>query len=164
MTKNDFTRKIKILTPLQKLPKNVGDLGKLIVATGFEKLPNMFTLFLLQDFEGLFPQLMFPGQSTHSRTLYNWRNWHQYLIHPHLRYISSLFNFLSLSTLFRLPQLVWPDLAIYWTLGNFLKPLATINFPKSPTFLGNFCKWVKIYHFWATFIDIWWFFSGHTAT
>ena len=29
--------KIEILTPLQKLPKNVRDLGKLIVATGFEK-------------------------------------------------------------------------------------------------------------------------------
>ena len=27
--------KLKILTPLQKLPKNVGDLGKLIVADGF---------------------------------------------------------------------------------------------------------------------------------
>ena len=27
-----------ILTPLQKLPKNVGDLAKLIVAKGFEKL------------------------------------------------------------------------------------------------------------------------------
>ena len=40
---------------------------------------------------------------------------------------------------------VWPDLAIYWTLGNFLKPLATIDLPKSPTFLGNFCKSVKIY-------------------
>ena len=33
--------KIKVLTPLQKLPKNVGDLGKLIVATGFEKLPKV---------------------------------------------------------------------------------------------------------------------------
>ena len=32
--------KWKILTPLQKLPKNVGDLGKIIVAKGFEKLPN----------------------------------------------------------------------------------------------------------------------------
>ena len=30
--------KLMILTPLQKLPKNVGDLGKLIVATRFEKL------------------------------------------------------------------------------------------------------------------------------
>jgi len=29
----------KILTPLQKLPKNVGDLGKLFVAKGFENLP-----------------------------------------------------------------------------------------------------------------------------
>ena len=29
----------KILTPFfQKLPKNVGDLGKLVVAKGFEKL------------------------------------------------------------------------------------------------------------------------------
>ena len=30
-----------ILTPLQKLPKNVGDWGKLIVATDFEKLPKV---------------------------------------------------------------------------------------------------------------------------
>ena len=33
--------KWNILTHLQKLPKNVGDLGKLIVATGFEKLPKV---------------------------------------------------------------------------------------------------------------------------
>ena len=42
---------------------------------------------------------------------------------------------------------VWPDCAICWTLGNFLKSLATINLSKSLTFLGNFCKVVKIYHF-----------------
>ena len=30
-----------ILTPLQKLPKNAGDLGKLIVARRFEKLPKI---------------------------------------------------------------------------------------------------------------------------
>ena len=41
-------------------------------------------------------------------------------------------------------QEVWPDMAIYWTLDNFLKPLATINLP---TFLGNFCKGVKIFNF-----------------
>ena len=29
---------------------------------------------------------------------------------------------------------VWPDWAIYWTLGNFLKSLATINLSKSSTF------------------------------
>jgi len=29
------------LTPLQKLPKNVGDLGILIVAKGFKKLPKL---------------------------------------------------------------------------------------------------------------------------
>ena len=33
--------KLKILTPLQKLPKNVGDLAKNIVAKGFEKLPKV---------------------------------------------------------------------------------------------------------------------------
>ena len=33
--------KLNILTPLQKLPKNVGDLGKLIVAKGFKKLPKV---------------------------------------------------------------------------------------------------------------------------
>ena len=32
--------KCKILTPLQKSPKNKGDLGKLIVAKGFKKLPK----------------------------------------------------------------------------------------------------------------------------
>ena len=42
---------------------------------------------------------------------------------------------------------VWPDWSIYWTLGNFLKPLATTNLPKSPTFLGIFWKGVKFYHF-----------------
>ena len=29
------------LTPLQKLPSNVGDLGKIIVATGLEWLPKV---------------------------------------------------------------------------------------------------------------------------
>ena len=33
--------KLKIWTPLQKLPKNVRDLGKLIVATGLEKTPKV---------------------------------------------------------------------------------------------------------------------------
>ena len=36
LPKNDFTRKIPL--PLQKLPKNVRDLGKLIVAKGLKKL------------------------------------------------------------------------------------------------------------------------------
>ena len=33
--------KRKILTPFLKLPKNVEDLGRLIVAKGFEKLPKV---------------------------------------------------------------------------------------------------------------------------
>ena len=42
---------------------------------------------------------------------------------------------------------MWLDWAIYWTLGHFLKRLTTINFPKSPTFLGNILKGVKINHY-----------------
>ena len=33
--------KLMILTPLQKLPKNVRDLAKLIVAKGFKNLPKV---------------------------------------------------------------------------------------------------------------------------
>ena len=33
--------KWSILTHLQKLPKNVGDLGKIIVAKGFKKWPKV---------------------------------------------------------------------------------------------------------------------------
>ena len=36
--------------------------------------------------------------------------------------------------------------------GQLFKPLATINLPKSPTFLGNFCKDVKMYHFLSEII------------
>ena len=36
--------KLKISTTLQKLPNNVGDLGKLIGAKAFEKLPNLVTM------------------------------------------------------------------------------------------------------------------------
>ena len=39
---------------------------------------------------------------------------------------------------------VWPDCAIYWTLGNFSKPVATI---KSTTFLGTFLKVSKSFIF-----------------
>ena len=33
--------KWKFLTHLQKLPNNVGDLGKMIVATGFKNVPKV---------------------------------------------------------------------------------------------------------------------------
>ena len=57
----------------------------------------------------------------------------------------------------------------FFTLGNFLKPLATINLLKSPTFLGNFCKAVKIYNFsieivLGNFYRHLAIFSGHTAS
>ena len=36
-----LVEKLKILTRLQKLPKNVGDVGKLFVSKGFKKLPKV---------------------------------------------------------------------------------------------------------------------------
>ena len=42
--------KLKILTPLQKLPKNVGDLGKFFDAKDFKILPNLVTLLLTLHF------------------------------------------------------------------------------------------------------------------
>ena len=38
---------------------------------------------------------------------------------------------------------VWADWAIYWTLGNFASLWQQLILPKSPTFLGNFCKLSK---------------------
>ena len=52
VAQNDFTKKRIILTPLQKLPSYVGDLGKIIVPPplyGFpkcKKSPNLVTLIL----------------------------------------------------------------------------------------------------------------------
>ena len=69
---------------------------------------------------------------------------------------------------FGVRQSVWPDCAIYCTLGNFSKPVATIIMPKSPTFLVNFDRefiFVPLFkwnHFCATFIEIWRLFTGHT--
>ena len=76
--------------------------------------------------------------------------------------MTRLGDFLLFGQLFAL----W---ATFCSLGNFLKPLAAINLPKSSTFLGNFCKGVKINHFSTEiifgqlFIDIWQFFTGHTV-
>ena len=53
-------------------------------------------------------------------------------------------------------------------LRQLFNPLAAINLPKSPTFLGNLCKGVKIYHFLVkSFLVNFYrhlaFFSGHTV-
>ena len=63
------------------------------------------------------------------------------------KWSSHLVTLLLADPVVHLLRTVWPYWAIYWTLGTFLKPLATINLPKSPTILGNFCKGVKIYTF-----------------
>ena len=44
--------------------------------------------------------------------------------------------------------------------GQLLKPLATINLHKSPTFLGNFCEVVKIFNF-SSEIIFGQLFTGH---
>ena len=49
--------------------------------------------------------------------------------------------------MFRQIYPVWPDCVIYCTLGNFSKHVATINLPKLPSLLSNFCKGIKIFHF-----------------
>ena len=41
VAKNDFTGKMIDCNTFTKLPKNVGDLDKLIVAKGFKKLPKV---------------------------------------------------------------------------------------------------------------------------
>ena len=99
-------------------------------------------------------------------TFPNFRIIKYYLFSISITKVSILGYFLIFSskqpTFYAAKDLTWGQCdqicQFFWTLGNFLKPLATINLPKSPTFLGNFCKSVKIYHFWATFIDIWQFF------
>ena len=62
---------------------------------------------------------------------------------------------------------MWPDWAIYRTLGNFLKALATINLPKTSTFFGNFCKGVNFFNLsseiiFGNFYRHLAIFSGHT--
>ena len=60
---------------------------------------------------------------------------------------------------------MWPDWAIYCTLGSLSKHIFC---PNCPHFLAIFVKMSKSFifywnHFWATFIDIWQLFTGHTA-
>ena len=62
-----------------------------------------------------------------------------------------------------------PDWVIYWTLGNFSKPLATIKLPKSSPFLDNFWKVSKssiflVKSFLGSFYRYLATFTGHTAS
>ena len=51
------------MTPLQKLPENVRDLGKLIVAKGFKKLPTVQKIAQSGHIAGMFPILCYPPTS-----------------------------------------------------------------------------------------------------
>ena len=83
----------------------------------------------------------------------------------HTDQLSIIFHFFCRKNSLRAS--VRSDWAIYWTLRKILRPLATINLPKSATFLGNFCKGVKIYNFSSEIILGNFYrhlaiFSGHT--
>ena len=107
----------------------------------------------------------------------NWRRWSKEVQLQTIEWHTAkrwqwplqLFILIALQNLRRHMSSVWPDWAIYWTLEIFLKHLATINLPKSPYILRHFLQMCQnlssLYWnlFWATFIDIWRFFSGHTA-
>ena len=41
LPKNDFTTKMKVFEGFIKIAQNVGNLDKIIIATGFEKLPKV---------------------------------------------------------------------------------------------------------------------------
>ena len=80
---------------------------------------------------------------------------------------SSLFCVVTAKTVSRTRSVT--RLGDLLNFGQFLRPLATINLTKTPTFLGNFCKGVEIIHFSSEnifgrllyrFGD---FYTGHTA-
>ena len=72
----------------------------------------------------------------------------------------SIFNICIIVSVTRLGDLL--------DFGQLFKTLWQQLFAQISHILRQFCKGVKIYHFstdiiyWATFIDIWQFFSGHT--
>ena len=55
--------KLWILTPLQKLPQNVGDWGKIIAAKGFKKKSQIFRQLLLHSCHLDIPKLVQSGRS-----------------------------------------------------------------------------------------------------
>ena len=72
---------------------------------------------------------------------------------------SSIYTF-RLYLLLSLSLSVWPDWAIYYTLGNFSKLVAPLFCSNRPDFWEIFVKAVKMFHFqkWNHFgqhIDIW---------
>ena len=57
-------------------------------------------------------------------------------------------NILLLNRYLGMSQPVWPDWAIYCSLGKFSKPVVTIILP----ILGNFCEGVKLFQFYCKII------------
>ena len=115
--------KWKILTHLQKLPKNVGDLGKIIVAIGFEKFPKVQSIaqsghtvcecnFNLNQNR----QLVVVGFLVEN----NSAPIAHFLLHPHLRHLQD--SFLLLANVERRTRtLLWRRSSCWCVRTHFLR-------------------------------------------
>ena len=82
----------------------------------------------------------------------------------------DLYGPFIISTLFLSPSLKSILISVnrlgdFLDFGQLFKAFSNNNLPKSLTFLGIFCKGVKMYHFSSEIIfgQLWQFFSGHTG-
>ena len=78
------------LTPLQKLPKNVCNLAKVIVATGFEKLPKVLCkcpFYKIHNFILYFIILLLTSPSFHCLLDYS-LTFVRYILHHLLAYLT----------------------------------------------------------------------------
>ena len=64
--------KWNILSPLQKLPNTEGHLGKIVVATGFKKLPKVQKIVQSGHTSGAASQVVVVLQETHSPFIRSW--------------------------------------------------------------------------------------------
>ena len=116
-----------------------------------KKRPSLSSLFPFTYLEASIDKIYQPTYLDHAGTfsslngsIRNDKNSFAGLI-PCVSRVQILYVFFDLKTkVVSCP--VWLDWAINWTLGNFLKPLATINMP---TFLGKFFNGDIIYHFFS---------------
>ena len=82
---------------------------------------------------------------------WNIRSWHAAGLFSHFKTNGMLANNKNLELLCILIEVAHAGsvtrLGDLLDFGQVFKALGKINLAKSPTFLGNFCKGVKIYHF-----------------
>ena len=87
--------------------------------------------------------ISFAGGSIRTADLWNWKRPLYQLSHNNCPTLAAFSAVDCSRPLFS----VWPDWAIYCTLGNFFKACGNNNVGQLGHILGNFCKGVKIFHF-----------------